>query len=100
MIVVSGVVRIGPDSREAFRDASRVLVEETRREPGCAAYSFAESISEPGRFEIFEEFADDGALEEHTRAEHYRAWGRALRDLDVLEVAVVKYDVGGRAVLR
>ncbi|QIG43727.1 antibiotic biosynthesis monooxygenase [Nocardioides anomalus] len=100
MIVVSGSMRIGQDSLEAFRDVSRVLVEETLREPGCAAYSFAEDVCEPGRFLIFEEFADDAALEEHVRAEHYRTWGRALRDLEVLEVAVAKYDASGRTVLR
>jgi quinol monooxygenase YgiN len=100
VIVVSGWMRIGPDSRDSFREVSRALVEQTLREPGCAAYTFAESVSEPGRFEIFEEFADDAALEAHTRAEHYRAWGRALRDLEVLGVAVARYDATERTVLR
>jgi quinol monooxygenase YgiN len=100
MIVVSGWMRIGAQSRQAFREVCRDLVEETLREPGCAAYSFAESVTEPGRFEIFEEFADEAALEAHTHAEHYRSWGRAVRDLEVIAMAVAKYDATGRTVLR
>jgi quinol monooxygenase YgiN len=100
MIVIDGAMEIGAGSVETFRALSRELVDETLREPGCAAYSFAESISRPGRFVIFEEFADQAAFEEHTRADHYRRWSRALKDVEVLEVSIVRYDASERTVLR
>jgi quinol monooxygenase YgiN len=100
MIVISGAMTIGTGSVDAFRALSRDLVEATLREAGCAAYTFAESISTPGRFEIFEEFTDEAALAEHTGADHYRQWSRALKDVEVLDVSIVRYDVSARTVLR
>jgi quinol monooxygenase YgiN len=100
MIVINGAMEIGAGSVDAFRDLSRDLVEATLREAGCAAYSFAESISVPGRFVIFEEFADQSAFEEHTRADHYRQWSRALKEIEILGMSIVRYDASERTVLR
>lgn len=99
MIVVSGVMEIPADKVEAFVAMSRDLCVATREEPGCAAYTFARSIEDPNRFEIFEEWVDEAALTAHTRADHYRAWGRALRDIDVQRMSIVRYEAGDRTVL-
>jgi quinol monooxygenase YgiN len=93
-------MEIGTESVETFAELSRALTEATRREPGCQGYTFAQSIEEPGRFEIFEEWVDDAALDEHTRAEHYKVWGRGLKDVEVRGVSIVRYAVSERTVLR
>lgn len=100
MIVISGAMELGAGSVETFAELSRVLCEATRTEPGCRAYTFAQSIETPGRFEIFEEWDDQAAIDEHTRTDHYRVWGRALRELEVLGMSIVSYAVSDRTVLR
>lgn len=99
MIVVSGVMEIPADRAEDFVAMSRDLCVATRQEPGCAAYTFARSIEDPNRFEIFEEWVDEEALTAHTRADHYRAWGRTLREIEVRRMSIVRYDVADRTAL-
>jgi quinol monooxygenase YgiN len=99
VIVVSGVMEVAPAGADRFAALTRQLVDATRREPGCVEYRFAESIDRAGRFEVFEEFADQGAFDEHVRSDHYRAWGRALKELEVTRVSVVRYDAAERTVL-
>jgi quinol monooxygenase YgiN len=99
VIVISGVMEIPSEHVETFAALSRELCVATREEPGCSAYTFAQSIEDPERFEIFEEWADDAALTAHTRAGHYGAWGRALKESQVRRMSIVRYDVSDRSVL-
>ncbi len=99
MIVVSGLMEIAPAHVERFSELSRVLIEATRREPGCVRYSFAQSLDADGIFEIFEEFTDEAALGEHVKADHYRTWSRALKEIEVVRVSIVKYTAADRTVL-
>ncbi|GAA3516194.1 hypothetical protein GCM10022234_09190 [Aeromicrobium panaciterrae] len=100
MIVISGILEVAGHSADAFADLCRPLVEETRREPGCADYRFARSIDNSAVFEIFEEFADQEAMDHHVRADHYRSWSRALRDFEVISMSINRYDVTERTVLQ
>lgn len=99
MIIVSGLMEIAPADLDRFTALTRELVEATRREPGCVEYRFAQSIEKAERFEVFEEFVDQAALDEHARADHYRGWGRALKDIDVTRVSIVRYVATERTVL-
>lgn len=99
MIVISGLVEVAPHAVDDFAAISRELVEATRREPGCVDYRFARSIEVPERFEIFEEFVDQEAFEAHARADHYRAWGRALKGIEVTRMSITRYDATERTVL-
>ncbi|SEG91875.1 Quinol monooxygenase YgiN [Thermomonospora echinospora] len=99
MIVVSGFMEVAPDYADRFAACTRELVDATRREPGCVEYRFARSIEKAERFEVFEEFVDQAALDEHVRADHYRSWNRALKDIEVTQVSIVKYIATERTVL-
>ncbi|MEU5994705.1 putative quinol monooxygenase [Spirillospora sp. NPDC047418] len=99
MIVVSGLMEVAPDCADQFAARTRELVDATRREPGCVEYRFARSIEKAERFEFFEEFADQAALDEHVRADHYRSWNRALKGMEVTRVSIVRYVATERTVL-
>jgi quinol monooxygenase YgiN len=99
MIVISGVLEIGRQDVPEFVRLSRELLGPTRAEPGCVAYTFAASIDDPDRFEIFEEWTDQEALDAHARTGHYRSWGRALRGLEVKRMAIARYEASDRTVL-
>ncbi|RAY16347.1 hypothetical protein DPM19_05565 [Actinomadura craniellae] len=99
MIVVSGFMEVAPDCADRFAERTRELVDATRREPGCVEYRFARSIEKAERFEVFEEFVDQAAFDEHARADHYRSWNRALKEFQVTRVSIVKYVATERTVL-
>ena len=101
MIVISGLMEVAPASADTFARLSRDLVDATLLEPGCVEYRFARSLDLPERFEIFEEFADQEAFDAHVRAEHYRAWSRALRSegVEIVRMSIVRYDATERTVL-
>jgi quinol monooxygenase YgiN len=99
VIVISGLMEVSETSADDFAAMSRDLVGATRREPGCTEYRFARSIENPQVFEIFEEFADQEAFDEHVRAEHYRSWNRALKGVEVVRVSITRYDATIRTVL-
>jgi quinol monooxygenase YgiN len=93
MIVISGTVRIPADKVAAARPAIRALVEATRREDGCIAYSFGEDVTEPGRIIIAETWRDQAALDAHFSAPHFIAWRAAGAELGVSERALTIYEI-------
>lgn len=74
MIVVRGSFRLPPDGRAEARQAMLQVIELTRDEPGCLAYSYAEDVSESGLFRVYEEWQDRAALDRHFTTPHMRQW--------------------------
>ena len=56
---------------DAVRGLMRETQERARQQPGCASYSFAETLDEPGRFLIVQEWRDQASLEAHYGSETY-----------------------------
>lgn len=70
-IIVLGDVYAQIPHLEAVRGLMRETQERARGQPGCVSYSFAETLDEPGRFVIAQEWRDRAALEAHYRSETY-----------------------------
>ena len=101
MIIVAGQIEIDPDHAEAFREEVDRLVPATQAETGCHTYDFWAHRSNPGVFHVFEEWADDEALTAHLATDHYRSFGRAMRNFGVKRADVLRYDApAGGASLR
>jgi quinol monooxygenase YgiN len=47
------------------------LGERTRAEPGCEAFDVRESVEEPGRFVLLENYDDDEARARHLAGDHF-----------------------------
>jgi quinol monooxygenase YgiN len=94
MILVTGHLRIAPESLDNARPHMRAVVEATRREDGCILYAFAEDIIEPGVIRIVERWRDWPALEAHGRTAHIDAWRSALKDISVLDREVTAHEAG------
>ncbi|MBX6314623.1 MAG: antibiotic biosynthesis monooxygenase [Isosphaeraceae bacterium] len=47
------------------------LAEATRQEPGCRLYLVHRSMTDPGRFFLYERYDDQAALEAHRAAPHF-----------------------------
>jgi quinol monooxygenase YgiN len=93
-VVVAGTFRVPPSELDALRPHAVAVMRATRAEDGCAAYSYAEDIDEPGLIHVFEQWRDQAALDAHFQTPHMAAWReiRAAhqftdRNLKVYEIA-------------
>jgi quinol monooxygenase YgiN len=92
-IVVSGVIRIEPEDREAALAAIEPLVAATLAEPGCIEYGYWADPTDPGRFRVFEQWRSDEALRTHFTTAHMAAFGEALGSIRVLAAGISRFDV-------
>jgi quinol monooxygenase YgiN len=93
MIVIAGHVLLDPAKRDPAITAAREMMVETRKEMGCISYTFSADLDEPGRFQIFEEWEDDGALAAHFKSPHMAQFQQAVGGLGVREMKVQRYEV-------
>ena len=65
-------------------DIIRSMVAPSRNEPGCLSYEPLQSVDDPRRFTLVEEYDDEDAYEAHRASEHFQSLvvGRALALLD------------------
>jgi quinol monooxygenase YgiN len=80
MILVTGELRLKPESVEQLRAAMRTVITANRQEDGCLLFAFGEDVLEPGVIRIVERWRDWDALAAHDRAPHVVAWRAALKD--------------------
>lgn len=99
MLIIQGTVRLPPENLYDARAAMQEMIEASREEEGCIAYSYAEDIIDPGLVRVAEIWRDQEALEEHFASDHLEEWranwerlGIHDRDLQVFESS------GGRPV--
>lgn len=95
MIVVLGEFRLPSENLAAGREAMTRVVEATRSEAGCLAYSYAEDVIEPGLFRVSEQWESREALAGHFEAPHMKAWQRERADLGLTGRVVTAYEVSG-----
>lgn len=91
MIVVSGVITVDPSDHDAMASAGRVVAEASRQEAGCLEYGLWVDPDDPGRFRVFEEWVSQEALEEHFATPHFAAFGAALGNVTLRDMAVNRY---------
>jgi quinol monooxygenase YgiN len=94
MVVIIGNIRIPPANMADARPVMAALVAATRLEDGCARYSFAEEVAEPGLILIAEAWRDHEALAAHARSAHVAAWRMAGAELGVFDRNLMVYEAG------
>jgi quinol monooxygenase YgiN len=99
MVVVLGEFRLPLESLAAGREAMARVVEATRSEAGCLAYSYAEDVLEPGLFRVSEQWESSDALAAHFEAPHMKSWQRERAELGMTGRTVTAYEVSGQEAL-
>ena len=61
-----------PGEQERLAGILRIMVRETRLEPGCIRYEANQSVEDPRRFLIYEVYRDEAAQTAHEESEHFR----------------------------
>jgi quinol monooxygenase YgiN len=93
MILLAGTVRIAAGQRGAALMPMRAMIEATRAEPGCLAYSFAFDALDDHLVRIFEVFRDEEALAEHRASAHMAAWRASWASAGISDRDMSEYRV-------
>ena len=93
-LLIAGTVRVPAENLAAFRPHMLAMLEASRAEDGCIAYSYAEDVAEPGLIRVFEAWRDQAALDTHFQTPHMAIWrghwpahGVSDRQLSAYDVA-------------
>jgi len=73
MIFVIATLEIIDENRSAVLEASRDLVDATRKEAGCMSYDLHQSVSDPNVLVFVERWQDRQVLEAHFHSPHLSA---------------------------
>ena len=79
--VVVARVTVKEGQEAAFIAVGNVLVEATRKEPGCLFYTLYQSTTAPGTFVFYEEYKDQAAFDFHANSDHFNAFAGAIGDM-------------------
>lgn len=93
MIIVSGTITLDPEDREKALAGIGPLVEATLAEEGNITYGFWEHPTEPGLYRVYEEWADEDALNAHMVAPHFIEFIGVMGSLRILGTDVNRHDV-------
>jgi quinol monooxygenase YgiN len=74
MLILSVNLRVPKAEQEGLRPEMEKVVQASRKEPGCLAYSYGFDLLEPDIIRVFEVYRDDAALKAHGESEHFKAW--------------------------
>ena len=73
-LLIAGTVRVPAANLAGFRPHMLAMLEASRAEDGCIAYSYAEDVAEPGLIRVFEAWRDQAALDAHFKTPHMATW--------------------------
>jgi quinol monooxygenase YgiN len=93
MLVIAGTITLDPADREKAIAAAVDMMEATRKETGCVAYTFSGDFSDPAIIHLFEQWESQEALNAHFQAPHMATFQAALGGLSVKNMAVQKYEI-------
>ena len=74
MLILSVNLRVPKADQDKLRSEMEKVVQASRKEPGCLAYSYGFDLLEPDIIRVFEVYKDDAALKAHGESEHFKAW--------------------------
>lgn len=92
-ILIVGTIRIPPGSLERARPAMAAMIDASRAEAGCRAYSYAEDVIEPGLIRVTEIWESRAALSAHFESAHLRRWRNSWEALGVHDRRLVSYEI-------
>ena len=75
MVVNAVIYTFPPEEADHAANLLRDLRDSARLEPGCVRFDVARSIQNPNIFVLFEEYADESALQAHLAGDSFQRLG-------------------------
>lgn len=91
MLIVLAQATLGDGALEKARAAFTAMIEASRKEEGCIAYSYGVDVLDPAKLVIVEKWVDDAALAFHFGTPHMAAFQEALAGLDISITELKKF---------
>ena len=93
MLIVSGIITLDPSGHDQAVALFGPLVEATLAEPGNVTYGFWADPVTPGVFRVYEEWADEDAMNAHMASPHMATFLVGMAELPVTGTAIDKHVV-------
>lgn len=93
MIIVSGTIDVQPERSEDFLALTAPLVTATLQEEGCGTYGFFPDPNKAGSFRVYEEWADDDALNAHMASDHMATFLVGTGSVGLTGASINRHDV-------
>lgn len=93
-IAVIGYFRLPSERVAEALEAMKRVIEATRAEEGCLAYSYAEDALEPGLFRVTELWGSRAHLAAHFKAPHMARWVEEREALGLTDRRIAAYELG------
>lgn len=93
MLIVSGTISLDPANHDAALAAVGPLVQATLAEEGNITYGFWVHPAELGEFRVYEEWADQAALDAHFATPHMAEFMGAMANLGITSTDVIRHEV-------
>jgi len=74
MLVLAVAWTANPGKEEEMAEVFRSLENASRREPGCLMYIVHRHRENPAQFFVYEQYADEAALETHRQSTHFQQY--------------------------
>ena len=95
-LAVIGHFRLPRERIAEAREAMARVIEATRAEQGCIAYSYAEDALETGLFRVTELWESRAHLAAHFKAPHMLRWVEERAALGLFDRQIAAYELGER----
>ena len=87
------------ESIDRARPLMQAIVAASNAEAGCATYSYASDVSEPGLVRVFELWESAAAIEAHFETPHMKAWIAQREELGFYDREITRYEISGVAAI-
>ena len=93
MFIISGYMKFDPSRRDECHEQMKTVAAASVTEDGCLGYGYAEDVTEPGSFRIFEHWASEDAFAAHCQTANYLAFMAWLGEIGMAGADVNRYEV-------
>ena len=94
MLLIVGTIRLPAGKLQDARPVMARMIAASRAEDGCAEYSYAEDVLDPGLIHVKELWRDQPALDRHFASAHIAAWRLTWPALGIRDRDLRVYEVG------
>lgn len=92
MLLIVGSLRIDPARLDEARPALERMMQESRLEPGCIQFDYAENLFDPGLIHVIERWRNREAMAGHFSSPHLLEWRSSYGRLGIHDCDLTLYD--------
>ncbi|MFM2483507.1 putative quinol monooxygenase [Celerinatantimonas yamalensis] len=81
-VILKGFILVPEQDREVVKSELINHKRLTLQEQGCITFSVTKNLNNPLRFDVFEEFVDKAAFEEHQQRVKNSYWGKVTANVE------------------